>query len=245
REALARLDAARTDRDFEAELSLALVALAGGKLGPARAHFEAARALRPDSAEVIDGLRQLQQIESSRAIAKQRALAEAAELDERWSDAASHYQAILETQPHLPFAEQGLRRNRELARVTERIAQLLADPAQLLHAANLDEARRLGESARTAASGKPKLGDQIRQLDAAIELASTPISVAFESDAATEVVIRGVGTLGSFARRDLALKPGRYVVIGRRDGYRDTRTEISVVPGARPPVVDVRCTEKI
>jgi hypothetical protein len=69
--------------------------------------------------------------------------------------------------------------------------------------------------------------------------------VAFESDTLTEVVIRGVGTLGSFARRDVPLKPGRYVVIGRRDGYRDTRSEISILPGRQQPVVGIRCTDKI
>jgi hypothetical protein len=54
-----------------------------------------------------------------------------------------------------------------------------------------------------------------------------------------------VGTLGNFARRDVPLKPGRYVVVGRRNGYRDTRSEISVIPGRQQPVVEVRCTEKI
>jgi hypothetical protein len=69
--------------------------------------------------------------------------------------------------------------------------------------------------------------------------------VVFESDTATEVVIRGVGTLGNFARRDVPLRPGRYIVVGRRNGYRDTRSEISVIPGRQQPVVEVRCTEKI
>ena len=73
----------------------------------------------------------------------------------------------------------------------------------------------------------------------------SPISVVFESDSVTEVAIRGVGTLGNFARRDVPLKPGRYVVVGRRNGYRDTRSEISVIPGRQQPVVEVRCEEKI
>jgi hypothetical protein len=101
------------------------------------------------------------------------------------------------------------------------------------------------ELGRREAEGRPKFAAQLRSLEIATQLASTPIPVVFESDSVTEVVIRGVGTLGNFARRDVPLKPGRYVVVGRRNGYRDARSEISVIPGKQQPVVEIRCTEKI
>jgi serine/threonine protein kinase/Tfp pilus assembly protein PilF len=245
REALERVETAQADNDYDSNLSLALVSMANGDLGAARSHFEGARALRPDSPEVMDGLRQLQQIESSRAIASLRERAESAESTENWSEAASLYQTIVKTQDNLPFAEKGLQRNRELARIAERIAKLLDDPTQLFRPEALEEAGNLMELGRREAEGRPKLGEQVRNLEIALQLASTPIPVVFESDTITEVVIRGVGTLGSFARRDVPLKPGRYVVVGRRNGYRDTRSEISVIPGRQQPVVEIRCTEKI
>ncbi len=245
REALERVKAAQADNDYESNLSLAVVSLANGNLGNARTHFETARALRPDSPEVADGLRQVQQIESSRAIGSLRKRAELAEGAEKWSDAASLYQAILETQEHLFFAEEGVRRNHELARMAERVATLLDDPTQLFRSETLEEAHNLIELGRRAAEGKPELAEQLRSLEIAVRLASTPIPVVFESDTVTEVVIRGVGTLGNFSRRDVPLKPGRYIVVGRRDGYRDTRSEISVIPGRQQPIVEVRCTEKI
>jgi len=244
-EGLTRVEAAQAKEDYESNLSLALVSLAKGDLGAARRHFETARALRPDSPEVADGLRQLQQIESSRAIASLRKRAEAAEAAEQWGEAASLYQTIVKTQDNLPFAEEGLQRNRKLAGISEQIAKWLDDPTQLFQRDTLEEAEDLVKRGRSAADGRPKLAEQVRKLEIAVRLASTPISVAFESDAVTEVVIRGVGTLGSFDRRDVPLKPGRYVVIGRRNGYRDARSEISVIPGRQQPVVGIRCTEKI
>jgi tetratricopeptide (TPR) repeat protein len=245
REALERVEIVQAANDYESSLSLAVVSLANGNLGNARTHFERARNLRPNSPEVADGLRQLKQIESSRAITSSRRRAESAENAEQWGEAASLYQAITETQDNLPFAEEGLRRNRELARITERMAKLLDDPTQLFRPKALDEANNLLELGRRAADGKPKLAEQVRLLGMAVQLASTPIPVVFESDTVTEVVIRGVGTLGNFARRDVPLKPGRYVVVGRRNGYRDTRSEVSVIPGQQQAVVEVRCTEKI
>ncbi len=244
-ERLAHVEATQADDDYESNLSRALVSLAKGNLGAARTHFESARAIRPDSAEVADGLRQLQQIESSRAIASLRKRAEAAESAEKWSEAASLYQTIVKTQDNLSFAEEGLKRNRELARIAGGIAKLLDDPTQLFQPETLEKARDLMQLGRRSAEGRPQLSEQVRSLEIAVQLASTPISVVFESDMATEVVIRGVGTLGNFARRDVPLKPGRYVVMGRRNGYRDTRSEISVIPGRQPPVVEIRCTDEI
>jgi len=245
REALERTQVAIADNDYESSLSLAVVSMAKGDLRNARTHFERARALRPNSPEVIAGLRQLQQTESSRAITSMRKRAEVAEAAENWSEAASLYQTIIDTQDNLTFAEEGLQRNRELARIADRIAKLLKDPAQLFRPATLEEANDLIAFGKRSAAGKPKLDEQVRLLGIAARLASTPIPVVFESDTVTEVVIRGMGTLGNFSRRDVPLKPGRYVVVGRRDGYRDTRSEISVIPGRQQPVVEVRCTEKI
>ena len=190
-------------------------------------------------------MRQLQQIESSRAIASLRKRAEAAEAAEKWSEAASLYQTIVKTQDNLSFAEEGLKRNRELARIAGGIAKLLHDPTQLFRPKTLEEARDLMQLGRRSAEGRPKLAGQVRNLEIAVQLASTPISVAFESDSVTEVVIRGIGTLGNFSRRDVPLKPGRYVVVGRRNGYRDTRSEILVIPGKQQPSVEVRCIDKI
>ncbi len=192
-ERLASVEAAQADNDYGSNLSLALVSLAKDNLGTARTHFESARAIRPDSPEVADGLRQLQQIESSRAIASLRKRAELAEDAEKWSEAASLYQTIVKTQDNLSFAEEGLKRNRELARIAGGIAKLLDDPTQLFRPKTLEEARDLMQLGRRSAEGKPKLAEQVRNLEIAVQLASTPISVAFESDTVTEVVIRGVG----------------------------------------------------
>ncbi len=244
-EGLDRTRARLAAESYDRALSAALVALAGRDFATARKRFQEARALRPDSPEVAAGLRQLEQAETSGAIASRRARAEAAEASERWSEAAEHYRAILAIEGQLAFAREGLARNEELARMASRIDGFLADPRRLFSATALNEARLLVESADRASGGRPALAERARKLRLVIRVATTPIPVEFRSDSATQVVIRRVGELGSFERRDVPLKPGDYVVVGQRDGYRDVRREISVVPGASPPVVDVRCTERI
>ena len=54
-----------------------------------------------------------------------------------------------------------------------------------------------------------------------------------------------VGRLGRLETHDLHLRPGPYTVVGTRDGYRDVRLNVTVHPGATPPVVLVVCKEEI
>ena len=75
--------------------------------------------------------------------------------------------------------------------------------------------------------------------------AETPIRVALASDNATDVQIYRIGKLGFFEQKDLELMPGRYTVVGTRQGYRDVRKELNLTPGSAPPTLVVRCEERI
>ena len=63
------------------------------------------------------------------------------------------------------------------------------------------------------------------------------------SDNATDVTVYRVGRLGSFERRALQLRPGRYTIVGSRAGCRDVRKEIVLDAGMAP--VTIRCEERI
>ena len=78
-----------------------------------------------------------------------------------------------------------------------------------------------------------------------LKRAATPLTVQFVSDNATEVSIYRVGKLGSFATRDLNLRPGNYVAVGVRPGYRDVRLEFRVAPEIEQTPIVVRCEEPI
>ena len=85
----------------------------------------------------------------------------------------------------------------------------------------------------------------VADLRARIDEASAEVAVTLVSDAATEVSVLRVGRLGTFAERTLALRPGRYVVVGTRKGFRDVRHVLEVRPGAAPGPLRVRCEEPI
>ena len=72
-----------------------------------------------------------------------------------------------------------------------------------------------------------------------------PVRLSLVSDSLTQVAIPSVGAFGSFARRDIELRPGHYTLIGTRDGYRDVRRDITVRPGQQTQTVNVSCSERI
>ena len=91
----------------------------------------------------------------------------------------------------------------------------------------------------------PVLRTQIDRLTTLLPALDKPVRLSLVSDNLTQVAISSVGSFGSFARRDIELKPGRYTVIGTREGYREVRRDITVSPGEQFLTVNVSCSEPI
>ena len=71
------------------------------------------------------------------------------------------------------------------------------------------------------------------------------VQISLVSDNATQVAIQRVGSFGTFSRREIALKPGKYTVVGTRDGFRDVRRDVTVAPGQDVQTISVSCVEPI
>ncbi len=91
----------------------------------------------------------------------------------------------------------------------------------------------------------PRLAGQRDELSKLLKRAATPIPVQLVSDNLTQVSIYKVGTLGRFNNTRLELRPGTYVAVGVRTGFRDVRREFRVAPEIDMEPVVVRCEEQI
>ena len=91
----------------------------------------------------------------------------------------------------------------------------------------------------------PRLRRQIEELRAHLGAAGVPVTVRLVSDERTEVTVLRVGPQGRFREKSLQLRPGSYVVLGTRPGYRDTRQTLVVPPGRSPAPLTVRCDEAL
>jgi hypothetical protein len=162
-----------------------------------------------------------------------------------WDQAIELYRTVLATDSTLLFAQTGLERAQARAGLDAKLVNLIDNPSLLLTDAVLADARKLLEAAGTEAERGPRLEGQIEKLGELIALASQPVAVRLTSDQLTTVTVYRVGTLGTFASRDLELRPGTYTAIGSRDGYRDVRETFTVRPGGNLPPISVVCVEPI
>ena len=72
-----------------------------------------------------------------------------------------------------------------------------------------------------------------------------PVRLSLVSDNATAISIPSIGQFGTFAKRDIELKPGRYTVIGTREGYREIQRDITIAPGQESQTISVSCSDPI
>jgi len=245
RDALARTRGKLEEDAFADAMSEGLVALGLGDYDGARAAFQRADKLRPGSVEVADGLAQVEASRKLEAIATHRGRAGDLEAGEQWSAAAEQFKAVLALDPTIRFAQAGLDRCLERAGLEERMVFHITHSERLTSDAVYSEAVELFDEASEVRPAGPKHREQLARLDARLEAAGKRVTIWLESDNLTEVTIYKVGNLGTFTRRELALRPGTYTVVGSRVGYRDVRQRYVVELGREHQPLIVRCQEKV
>lgn len=244
-EGLARVNARLSGDAFAGAMARGFAALSHSKYAEARSAFDAANRLRPNSPEVTQALKQIEQEERTRTIAAKLDAARDLESSERWADALKEYRAVLQLDSTVAFANEGVARTAPRAELNEQLEMYLTQPERLFSVPVRSAAREALQRAAAVTPAGPVLQRQTRTLTEWLSRADVPVHVALQSDNLTQIVIYRVGALGAFEQRSLELAPGSYTVVGTRPGYRDVRREINVVPGATLEPVVIRCEEKI
>lgn len=226
-------------------VSEGLSALDRGDLALAKAAFARAEVARPATRAVADGMARVEEGLRAQALASHREKAAAAEGREDWRGAATEYDAALRIDPQLAFAVAGRERALARARLDEQLRGYLERPDRLSAEAVAREAEAALEQARETPRPGPRLAQQVTVLENRLVEARTPVAVPLQSDGLTEVSVLRVGPLGTFREKTVPLRPGSYVVVGKRAGYRDARRTLVVAPGGSPAPLLVRCEEAL
>lgn len=245
RAALGRIDAGRAASEFERAMARGLAALAAGRASEARSAFNRALALRPGDAGARSGLEQLDGDERRGRLTRLQTDAERLVAAERWSEAADQYRALLDLDVTLAAAKTGLATTEARAALNRRLEQQLANGGRFNDDTVVAVAQAVVLDAEAVVTPGPVLTGQITRLKSLIAAAARPIPVEVESDNLTSVVIYKVGDLGAFTSRTVELRPGTYVIVGTRDGYRDVRRSVLIVSDGSQAPIDVRCEEPI
>jgi tetratricopeptide (TPR) repeat protein len=244
-EGLARISSREAADAFASWMAQGYGALAATNYSQARNAFEAARRIRPDAPEIPQALRQIEQEQRTGVIGVKLQSAQQLEAQEKWAEALKEYRAVVELDSTVAAANDGIARTAPRATLNEQLELYLTQPERLFSQPVRVAAKETLSRASAIANPGPLLSRQVKTLSEWLARADVPVQVALQSDNLTQVTIYRVGELGSFQQRSLELPPGSYTVVGTRPGYRDVRREISVMPGAAPEPVVIRCEDKI
>ena len=240
-----KVAAARSTARRKALLSTAFDALERGDHDAARKEFDRALAAYPGDAAAQAGLQQTEQQRRMAAIDALRTAALEQTRAENWQAALASYDQALDIDSSLRFAKEGRAQLQARLALAHAMDRFIDDPPLLSSNEEFAAAQDLLRRARAGGEATPSAKYQARvdRLAAVLAQAATPVALVLTSDGATDVVIHKVRAMGAFARVELSLRPGRYVIVGSRDGCRDVRKEIILAAEMGP--VDIRCTERI
>lgn len=263
---LARANAAFGDDNYAKAVGSGFAALGAGRIDDAREAFEKARAIRPNGSEAAEGLRRVSAEQSTKGFTSLRQKAAGLEAQERWDDAVQVYDQALQADPSLAFAQEGKDRAAARAELSASMQALIDRPERLASQSVRSQAKALLATANEQSPSGPVIRSQIARLGlllpdyqssawsgtsaadagtARTDLMDKPVRLSLVSDNATAISIPSIGQFGTFSKRDIELKPGRYTVIGTRDGYREIHRDITIAPGQESQTISVSCSDPI
>lgn len=244
-EGILRVQIIRTEIEFDTRMSEGFEAIAASDYLAARAAFRVAKRLIPESTEPADGLLQVDQGLRLQEISTLEQEAKFLVQDEHWDAVVRTYEEILKVDSTLTFARDGLSYGREMSALHDRLDDFIVEPDKLSAPAVMRNATTLVVDITTRPDVGPRLAAQRDELSRLLKRAATPLTVRLMSDNVTEVAIYRIGRLGSFMRKELRLRPGTYIAVGSRPGFRDVRLEFRVAPEVDFGPVIVQCEEPI
>ncbi len=231
--------------EFSSVMAAGFALLDGGDPEAAIAEFERAEGLGVNNEQARGAIDQTRNQIASVEITRLREGIETAEQGEQWQDAVEAYDEVLGIDANVVFAQEGREYASRRALLDNLLTEAIANPFRFNEDPVYQQALDIYYTGRSIESPGPRLAGQLDELEVLLANSQAPVEVHFASDNLTDVTVLRIAELGEFEQTSLSLKPGRYVALGRRVGYRDVREEFTVGFGQTPARVTVQCVDRL
>ncbi|MDQ8187478.1 hypothetical protein [Pelagicoccus sp. SDUM812002] len=235
-----------SERDFTAAYSAAQTAIGESRFQDAIVNYQTALEIFPERTDIEAAI--------ERAVAEKRQndivtrITQAYEFERvfDWRSARDLYQELVQMEPDLKEAKDGLLRTGRMIRSILRYETLLEVATTEAQRTEFQLAIRTFDEAMKS---KPEYlplteeGDRLRKF---LQLQSQPVSVTLVSDGSTWVSVQGPSMRKpeKFDTTTVDLLPGRYFIIGRKKGYQDVRFGIQIRGGMSQDPITVSANVK-
>lgn len=231
--------------EFAGIMSSGYALLEGGDPEAAIAEFERAAALGINAEQALAAITQTENEVANAQIAVIQQRITEAESQEQWHTAVAEYDNVLAIDGNLVFAINGRDYASKRAQLDDLLVSSIETPDRFYESDVFQQTLDIYYTGRAIENPGARLSDQLADLQVLLETSQVPLDIRMTSDNLTDVTILRIGNLGLFEETTVSLKPGRYVAVGKRVGYREVREEFVVGFNQTPDVVVVECVERV
>ncbi len=236
------------NRDFSKYLAIAQNAEKSYRFDEAIENFQLALAVFPDRKELADSIAKARSDKRQSDITTLITRAYALESENRdWNGARAIYQQLIDMEPNLQEAKDGLLRTGKVIRSILRYEKYLEIAAIEAKRLQYQLARQSWDQAMQSKPDYLELTDEAKRLQQHLITQSRPVQVLFISDMATWVSVQGPTAKKPTKLKEstMNLLPGDYRIIGRKKGYEDIQYRLQIRGGVAQSPLTVICDEKL
>ncbi|MBM88872.1 MAG: hypothetical protein CMQ41_10895 [Gammaproteobacteria bacterium] len=233
------------EQEFAGVMSTGYSLLEDGDPAAAIAEFERAANMGINAEQALAAIAQAETGVANTRIAKIQEQIASAEAQEEWHAAVIEYDNALAIDSNLVFAISGRDYASKRAQLDDLLSASIESPDRFYEDDVFQQTLDIYYTGRAIESPGRRLAGQLDELQVLLETSQVPLDIRMVSDNLTDVTILRIGILGLFEETTVSLKPGRYVAVGKRIGYREVREEFVVGFGQTPESIVVQCVERV
>jgi len=233
------------ERNYSSAMSQGYMFLNKQKYPQALQAFNRAQKVKPKIIDPQKAITETKNKQKQAIITLQTQQAITDEGDEKWSEAVALYQQILALDKTLMSARIGLIRSQSRQKLDTELKNIINQPQRLTNRGVYVQAINTLKDAKQIKQPEPRLNQQIANISSILQQLTIPIALYITSDNQTKITLHRVGELGNFTNKELQLKPGEYTFLGSREGYRDVRHQVTIMPNSSQHTIEISCIEKV
>ncbi|EDY83433.1 tetratricopeptide repeat domain protein [Verrucomicrobiia bacterium DG1235] len=243
---VARVNRKIEERDFTIAYSAAQVAIAESKYEDAIRNYQAALAIFPERTDIESAISRARAEKRQNDIVTRITQAYDFERVFDWESARNLYQELVNMEPELQEAKDGLLRTGRMIRSILRYETLLEVAKTEAQRTEFQLAIRTFDEAMRSKPEYLPLTEDGERLRKFLQLQSQPVRVTLVSDGSTWVSVQGPSMRKpeKFDSTVVSLLPGKYFIIGRKKGYQDVRFGLQIRAGMTQEPITVSANIK-
>ena len=188
----------------------------------------------------------VQELQRQQDLATARRQAAAAESQDNWQEALRQWQQAKKLQSGDATLTEGIQRAETIIRQKKALAAMIAKPYALADNTTKTRAQSLLQEVKGSFPRSPSLRSQAAELTQLLVQMNREVPVQIVSDGRALIEVRGVGKVGKTQNKQIQLKPGKYQLVAKCDGFRDEFVQLQVPYMEAPPVrVELACNETL